>query len=206
MTAEDLETLLIRSQFLTPSQVAQAKAEAATRHRRLASTIVELGMVNERRFAEWMSQMTSIPVVERIPPAVVEPLVGRIPQAIAREFEVVPLSIERGTLAIATMDPLDAACREALRVASAMSIRPLIGLHSSIMDVLDRFYGNGSPEPPDESLGSRTRAIAPTVKPMSQLDHIEQSIDELRKMISGLRERIDASTSRSSTSSAGARR
>src|SRR5438132_11498753 len=135
MTSDDLETLLIRSQFLTPTQVAQAKAEAAQRHRRLASTIVELGMVNERRFAEWMSQMTSIPIVERIPPAVVEPLVARIPGAIAREYEVLPLSIERGTLAVATMDPLDSACREALRVATTLSIRPLIALHSSIMNL-----------------------------------------------------------------------
>jgi type II secretion system (T2SS) protein E len=193
MTSDDLETLLIQSHFLTPAQVGQAKAEAAKQNRRLAPTIIEMGMVNERRFAEWMSQMTSIPIVERIPPAVVEPLVARIPVEVAREYEVLPLGIERGTLSVAMMDPLDAACREALRQTTTLSIRPLIALHSSIMNLLARFYSDQSPlEPGDESLGSRTRAVAPEVKPMSQLDRLEQSIDELRTMISRLQERIDA--------------
>ena len=56
MPGNDLETLLIRSQFLAPTQVALAKRDAAGRHRRLAPMLVELGLVDERRFAEWMSQ------------------------------------------------------------------------------------------------------------------------------------------------------
>jgi len=186
--ANDLETLLIRSQILTPSQVAGAKREAARRHRRLAPVIVELGLINERGFAEWMSQMTSIAVVEQIPIAAVEPLVPRVPHAIAREYEVVPLKIDAMTLTIATMNPLDAGCLDALHMATGLNIRTMIGLHSSILDLLGRFYPS---EHADESPGEATRSVPGTRRP-SQLDRIESSIDEMRSILHRLQERIDS--------------
>ena len=205
----DLETLLIRSQFLAPAQVALAKREATGRHRRLAPMLVELGLVDERRFAEWMSQMTSIAIVDPIPPAAVEPLVRRIPRAIAREYEVLPVKIDPATLIIATMNPLDAAAIEVLHLTTAMNIRSMIGLHSAITELLARFYpedkveGTLMPAPfdpsetlaihrPDVSPGSTTRAVAAAPKPPSQLDRIEQSIEELRAIVTRLQERIDS--------------
>lgn len=188
-SANDLETLLIRSQILTPTQVATLKREAAARHRRLAPVIVEMGLINERRFAEWMSQMTSIAVVEQIPVAAVEPLVPRVPYEIAREYEVVPLKIDALTLTIATMNPLDAGCIEALHLATGMNIRTLIGLHSTIRDMLERFYPSGQA---DDAVGDATRAAPGTRRPPSQLDRIESSIDELRTAIRRLQERIDS--------------
>jgi hypothetical protein len=206
MSGNDLEALLIRSQILAPAQVSLAKREAAGRHRRLAPMLVELGLVNEQQFAEWMSQMTSIPIVDPIPPAAVEPLVRRIPRAIAREYEVVPLTIDPGTLTIATMNPLDTACIEVLHLTTALNIRSMIGLHSAIGELLARFYpedsGEGTEMPfdpsetlaihrPDDSPGSTTRAVAGVPKPPSQLDRIEQSIEELRAMVTRLQDRID---------------
>ncbi len=207
-TTTDLETLLIRSQFLAPAQLAVAKREATGRHRRLAPMIVELGLVNERQFAEWMSQMTSIPIVDPIPAAAVEPLVRRIPRAIAREYEVLPLKIDPGTLTIGTMNPLDAACIEVLHLTTALNIRSMIGLHSAIMELLARFYPEDRMEPtlmpapfdpsetmaihrPDDSPGSTTRAVAGSPKPPSQLDRMEMAIQELRTMVTRLQERID---------------
>jgi len=207
MPGNDLETLLIRSQFLAPTEVALAKRDAAGRHRRLAPMLVELGLVDERRFAEWMSQMTSIPIVDPIPAAAVEPLVRRIPRAIAREYEVLPLKIDPGTLTIATMNPLDGAAIEVLHLTTALNIRSMIGLHSAIIELLARFYpedateGTLMPAPfdpsetmaihsPDASPGSTTRAISP--RPPSQLDRIEQSIEELRAMMTRLQERLDS--------------
>lgn len=208
MAGGDLEELLLKSQLLAPAQVALAKREAVGRHRRLAAMIVELGLVNERRFAEWMSQMTSIPIVDPIPAAAVEPLVRRVPRSIAREYEILPLKLDPGTLTIATMNPLEAGFIEVLHLTTAMNIRSMIGLHSTIMELLARFYPEESVEPtlmpppfdpsetmaihrPDDSPGSTTRVVAATPKPPSQLDRIESALVELRKMVTELQTRID---------------
>jgi type IV pilus assembly protein PilB len=205
----DFETLLIRTQLLSPAQLAMAKREAEGRHRRLAPMIVELGMVSERRLAEWMSQMTSIPIVDPIPAAAVEILVRRVPRAIAREYEIVPLKLDPGTLTIATMNPLDPGCLDVLHATTALNIRPLIALYSAVTELVARFYPEDNVEPtimpstfdpsdtilagrkPDDSPGSTTRSIHSPPKPESQLDRIEQAIGELRKMVTALQERID---------------
>ncbi len=202
----DLETLLIRTQLISPAQLAMVKREAEGRHRRLAPMIIELGMVNERRFAEWMSQMTSIPIVDPIPAAAVELLVRRVPRAIAREYEIVPLKLDAGTLTIATMNPLDPGCLDVLHATTTLNVRPLIALYSAVTELVARFYPEDKIEPTlmpaafdpsdtavittvraDASPGSATRAIPAE----SQLDRIERAIGELRKLVTDLRERID---------------
>lgn len=210
MAHGDLETLLIGTQLLSAAQLATAKQEAEVRHRRLASTIVELGLIGERRFAEWMSQMTSIPIVDPIPAATVEPLVRRVPRAIAREYEVLPLHTDGSTLTVATINPIDPGCMEVLHATTAMNIRPLIAVHGEVMELLRRFYPEDSGDPttmpppfdpsdtmvamrPDASPGSTTRAVAPPApKPDSQLDRIERAVGELRKLVVAVQERMDA--------------
>lgn len=204
--AGDLESLLIEWRLLSTEQLAMAKREAQRQSRRLAPTIIDLGMVSDRRFAEWMSQMTGIPIIDPIPTAAVELLVRRLPRAIAREFEVVPLKIEPGTLTIATVNPLDSGCLEVLRATTAMDIHPLIALHGSLMDALATFYPEDKIEPTlmpaafdpgetmavrkaDDSPGSTTQMVLPP-QPDSQLDRIERAINELQKMVTGLQERI----------------
>src|SRR5438552_17854203 len=137
---ENLETLMVRTQLLSPEQLLHAQREAEARHRRLAPMIVELGIVSDRSFAEWMSQMSAIAIVDPIPAAAVEPLFRRVPRAIARDYEIVPISMEPGTLTIATMNPLEPGCLEVLNATTAMNIRPVIGLHGTIMQLLQRFY------------------------------------------------------------------
>src|SRR5712691_10889124 len=201
-TTTDLETLFIRSQFLAPAQLAMAKREATGRHRRLAPMIVELGLVNERQFAEWMSEMTSIAIVDPLPAAAVEPLVRRIPRAIAREYEVVPVALDAGMLTVATINPLDTGCLDVLRATTAMTIRPLIAVHSALLDLIARFYPEDRIEPTlmpsgfdpeatlsviqgaDDSPGSTTRGIGspppPPPMPETQLDRVEHAILELQ--------------------------
>jgi hypothetical protein len=192
--SEDLEALLVRTQLVSPEQLALAKREAGVRRRRLAPMLVELGIVNEARFAEWMSQMTSIPLVDPIPPAAVEPLARRLPGAIAREYEVVPIFMDPGRLTVATINPLDAGCIDVLHTTTAMNIRPVIGLHSAITGLLARFYPENQTmalEKEDDSLGSTTRVVDAAPKQESQLDRIERAIRELRTLVDSMKDRVE---------------
>ncbi len=207
---QSFEELLIRTQVIAPAQLAVAQQEAQKHNRRVAATLLDLGFIGERRFAEWMSQMTSIAIVDPLPEAVVEPLVRRIPRAIAREYEVVPVKLEAGSLTIATINPLDEGCLDVLRATTAMTVRPLIALHSTLLELLARFYPEDRVEPTlmpaafdpgatmavpgaDDSPGSTTHVFAPPAPPAeTQLDRVERTIVELRKMVASLQERIDA--------------
>ena len=141
-----LEQLLADTRLLTPAQLSAAQRDANVRHKRLAATIIDLGMLDERRFGEWMAKVTQVPLVDPLPAGAVEQLQHRISPQLAREYQVVPLAIDRDTLTIATMNPLDQASLEVLRHATGLRIRPVIGLYGALMDLIARFY----PEDDDE--------------------------------------------------------
>jgi len=214
MTAmQSFEELLVQSRLISGAQLAIAQRDAQERRRRLAPTLIDLRLIDDRRFAEWMSQVTHLPLVDPLPAAAVESLVRRIPRAIAREYEVLPLAIEQGAMIIAMMNPLDAAVIDMLRATTEMPVRPVVAVYGSILELLKRFYPEDAqptimPHPKfdpgatlvfggaDVSPGSTTRVLRPSedtnpVSSESQLDRIERAIADLRKMIEQLQERAE---------------
>jgi type IV pilus assembly protein PilB len=197
-----LDELLMQTRLLTPEQLVNARKEAVQRQQRLAPTIIDLGLVDDRRFAKWISEAARVPMVDALSSAAVEPLARRIPRAVAREHEVIPLALEGRSITIATVDPLDIASLDAIRAATRMDVRPLVGVLGQIRHAVARFYPEDTIEPKrdDESLGSSTRVVRreksppppPEAQSRSQLDRIEQSLRDMRKSIDALRERIEA--------------
>jgi hypothetical protein len=204
-----LEELLIQSRLISAPQLAIAQRDAQTRNRRLAPTLIDLGLVKERRFAEWMAEVTHLPLIDPLPAAAVESLVRRIPRAVAREYEVLPLSADQGALSVATINPLDAACVDVLRSATGMSIRPVIAVYSALLELLGRFYPKDASEAtlmmstgfdpsatlafPREELSEEEDTNPVTeVAAVSQLDRIEHAVTDLRRLVERLQERIDA--------------
>jgi hypothetical protein len=135
-----LEQLLVDTRLLTTAQLATAQRDANVRHKRLAAAIIDLGLVDERRFAEWLAKVTELPVVDPLPAGAIATLQHRISPQLAREYQVVPLAIERDALTIATMNPLDQGALEILRHATGLHIRAVIAMYGAISDALERFY------------------------------------------------------------------
>ncbi len=135
-----LEQLLVQTRVLSPTQVAVAQRDAAMRNKRLAAAVVDLGLVDERRFAEWIAKVTQLPIVDPIPAGAVAQLQHRIAPAVARDFQIVPVAIERDSITIAMMNPLDQACLDAVRTMTGLSVRPVIALYSAVLEVLNRTY------------------------------------------------------------------
>lgn len=142
-----LEQLLVDTRVLSPAQIAVAQRDAAMRHKRLAATLVDLGMIEEHRFAEWMAKVAELPLVDPLPSGAIDQLQHHISPQLAREYQVVPLAIERDALTIAMMNPLDSSCLEVLRHATGVRIRPVVGLYSALLEMLARFYPEEDEEP-----------------------------------------------------------
>jgi len=211
---QPLEQLLVQSRLVSPSQLAVGQRDAQVRNRRLAPTLIDLRLIDDRRFAEWMSQVTDLPLIDPLPVGAVESLVRRIPRAIAREYEVLPLAIEQGAMIIAMVNPLDAAVIDVLRATTGMPVRPVVAVYGSILELMKRFYPEDALAPTtmpqqkfdpgatlvfggaDVSPGSTTRVLRPSedTNPAgteSQLDRIERALADLRKRIEQLQERAE---------------
>lgn len=214
MNSETLEHLLVETRTLSPMQIAVAQRDAEVRRKRLAPTLIDLGLMNEARFAEWMAKTTSFPLVDPLPSERAAGLASRVPAALAREYEVVPVEIDADELIVATIDPLDRRALDALHIATGMKIRPVVARYGDLVQLLDKLYPGGQSEAPpfefgsetllfahrqpfavgDESPGSRTQIFTPRpdVAEPSQLDRIEGQLQSLAKAVEKLERKLEA--------------
>ena len=195
-----LEQLLIDTRVLSSAQITTAQRDANIRHKRLAATLIDLGMIHERRFAEWIARVTELPILDPIPHTVVAQLQNRISPQIAREYQVVPVAIDRDTLTIATMNPLDHGALELLRHSTGMRIQPIVALYSALTEVLAQFYPEDEADltmmrrPPDlPDIADSTNPVARKAEEdETQLDRIERAIADLVDALDKLQRRVDA--------------
>jgi hypothetical protein len=215
MNSETLEHLLVETRTLSPMQIAVAQRDAEVRKKRLAPTLIDLGLMTEARFAEWMAKATSFPLVDPLPVEGATELASRIPAALAREYEVVAIETDADELIVATIDPLDRRALDALHIATGMKIRPVVARYGDLVQLLDRLYPRGQADAPpfdfgsetllfahrqpfavgDESPGSRTQIFTPrpeVAAEPSQLDRIEARLESLANAVQKLERKLDA--------------
>jgi MshEN domain len=138
-----LEDLLVKTKLISPPQLAVAQRDAETRQTSLAHALIDLGFVNERQFAEWLTATTNIPLVDPLRSDVISEIERHIPPDLARERQVVPIDVDADEMTIATANPLDRLSIDAIRDATGLKIHPVIGIRSQILEMVERFY----PEP-----------------------------------------------------------
>lgn len=141
-----LEELLVSTKLISPPQLAVAQRDAEVRRRPLAQTIIDLGFVDDRRFAEWMASVTKLPLVDPLSPDIVHDLDRYLSRAVAREYEVVPVDVDADEMTVAMVNPLDSACLNVLQTTTGLEIHPVVGIHGQVKALVDRFYPADEPE------------------------------------------------------------
>jgi len=182
MTGLTLESLLVDTHLISPTQLAIAQRDAQKSGKRLAPTLIDLRFVGDRRFAEWIAGATRIPLLDPIPEDSVRQLERRLPRAIAREYEVIPVALRGNELTVALINPLDEACLDVLRTTTGLSVRPVVAIYGALKSMVMRFY----PEDDVESTIQPKSAVFATPPAESQLDRIERQIGDIRRRLDAI--------------------
>jgi len=135
-----LDTLLLRDGILDPKRVATAVEDARHTHKSLAETVIDLGFIDERRFAEWIAGVSGTRLVDPLPDDIPAKLERRLPPATARLRMVVPIGEEPWGLLVAMINPLEEATLELLRSTSGSDILPVTGIRSAVERLVNRVY------------------------------------------------------------------
>lgn len=137
---KSLEELLLEGEIISAQQLAVAQRDAAISHKRLPQTLIDLGFVTDRRFAEWISGVTKYPMVDPLPADEAANLYEKIPANVAREYEIVPIGIDGNAITIAIVNPLDEALLGVVEIATNMDVKPAVAVYGSLKELLNRFY------------------------------------------------------------------
>lgn len=150
--AGDFSDILIRARIVSQEQVAEAKKIAKSQNKKLADALIDLGYATGEEVIRALAKEHGLDYVNLkevvIPPAVVE----LVPESVARENSVLPMSEDEGTLKVIMSDPQDYDTREKLRFILNRNIEIALAPREAISDAINRHYGQTEGESADSIL------------------------------------------------------
>jgi type IV pilus assembly protein PilB len=151
-TRGDFTEILLKRQILSPDQLGEAKAMQQQTGAKLQDAIVKLGYASNDDVLAAIAEFHGMQFVNltdvTVPPSVVE----LVPESVARENVVLPMSQENGALKIAVSDPSDFDTLQKLQFILNKDIQPMLATREQIIEAINRHYGQTETESVDSML------------------------------------------------------
>jgi type IV pilus assembly protein PilB len=152
----DFTEILIRKQILSPDQLEEAKGLQQQTGAKLPEALVKFGYATHEQVMTAVAEFHGLQFINleevTIPPAVVE----LVPESVARENVVLPLSQENGALKIIMSDPSDFDAVQKLQFILNKDIQPVLAPREQIVEAINRHYGQSETESVDSMLAEFT--------------------------------------------------
>jgi general secretion pathway protein E len=107
----------------------------------LKRSLVEAQLLDERELCEWMGEYLGVPFAthDQFPK---EPLyLNNLSLLFMKQNQFLPIQLEGGELTLVTHDPLDFSTFNAIRMATGLKVKPLLGIGTEILEAIQQLYG-----------------------------------------------------------------
>jgi type IV pilus assembly protein PilB len=148
----DFTDILIKKQILGTDQLSEARTIQQQTGAKLQDAIVKLGYASHDEVMQAIAEFHGMPFISltevTIPPSVIE----LVPESVARENVVLPMSQEDGALKIIISDPSDFDTLQKLQFILNKDITPVLAPREQIVEAINRHYGQTETESVDSML------------------------------------------------------
>lgn len=108
----------------------------------LGSILASEGLISERELMIVMSRQLSIPPIQLSKYKIDKSLMDLIPERIAKQYCIVPVSKIAKVLTIAMVDPLNIFAIDDIKTLTNYQIEPIIATENDIRDAINSYYGS----------------------------------------------------------------
>ena len=140
---ERLGEALVRRGKISEARLKEYRDRAAWLKQPLDRQILRDGVLAESELLEILSELTGIPVLSSTENEVPPEIVDQVPPKVVVNFRVMPVSLERGVLVLATDRVRSAAEEEHLRVLLGYSLRWVFCTSEELSEFIKHYYGVG---------------------------------------------------------------
>jgi type IV pilus assembly protein PilB len=155
-TRGDFTEILIRRQVLSPDQLAEARGMQQQTGAKLQDTLVKLGYVTADQVMSALAEFHGLQFVDLTEVTIPSSVVELVPESVARENVVLPMSQDNGTLRIIMSDPTDFDTVQKLQFILNKDIQPVLAPREQIVEAINRHYGQTETESVDSMLAEFT--------------------------------------------------
>jgi len=136
----DLGAVLVQGAFISEAELKDAQEVAIRSNRKVAEVLVDRGLVDSEVLATVLSLKYRVPVVNLARFEVQPEAIALVPEQVAREYQVLPVSVDGDTLTVATEDPHDLRAVNALASLTRKRIVTVIPLGMKLDKAIDGNY------------------------------------------------------------------
>ncbi len=152
----DFTEILIKKQIISADQVEEAKGLVAQAGMKLHDALVKLGYLTQDQVMQAIAEFNGLQFVELTDVTIPATVVEQVPESVARENVIMPLSLENGQMKIVISDPTDFETVEKLRFVLNKDIQPVLAPREQIIEAINRHYGQSETESVDSMLADFT--------------------------------------------------
>ncbi|MCI0492144.1 MAG: Flp pilus assembly complex ATPase component TadA [Planctomycetes bacterium] len=174
----DFGKFLVGRGIIGPEQLAEAQAIAKNNGGKVHEILVKQGYATSEQVMQALADMHGYEFVDLrdvpIPPSVVE----LVPESVARENAVIPLSEEDGALKVLVSDPFDYETFEKLQFILNRKVDIALATRESILEAINRNYGQMGDESADSMLQEFTDTAIDFTETEEDHDQRGEDVDE----------------------------
>jgi type IV pilus assembly protein PilB len=140
-TRKRLGDVLIEQELLTEEQLRECLGIQRATGQSLASVLLDKSYLGEEDLVVTLSEQLGIPHIRvanyKVPPEVL----GEVPESLARQYQMLPVSVTGDVLTLAMADPLNIMALDDLRMLTSFDIEPVVAVASELYEAIKRHYG-----------------------------------------------------------------
>lgn len=129
---------------VNPAEVDAILNEQQDKKASLLRTLLQRGIIREQDLMVLLVRELHIPPVDLSKYRFDERLKSIVPEKIARQYHIIPISSFSGTLTVAIADPLNVFTIDDLRNITGKDVEMVIASETQIMQAIEQFYSVGS--------------------------------------------------------------
>ena len=138
-----IEKILRQGEVVSESQLAELKMEAERTHHSLQTIILEHRVLSEAQLGQKIGEYINVPFVTIEPKDIPDDVLKRIPEHIARQYNVVLFAVDdNGVLSLAMEDPDDVQALNFIQKEIGYNIKVFLATKNNILDCLENYRGN----------------------------------------------------------------
>ena len=136
----DLGEVLVSGAFLTEAELKSAQEIAERSNRKLMDILLEQGLVDADVLTSVISLRFGLPVVNISEVEIQPDAIALVPEQVARDLMVVPISLEDDTLTIACDDPQNVQIVSTLTKVTRKKVDVVLAIGMRVCDAIDKQY------------------------------------------------------------------
>ncbi len=135
--------MLLEQTLIAEDQLRECVAIQRQSGGNLASILVEKGYLNEEDLVITLSEQLGIPHIRVAHYNIPKEVLDEVPESLARQYQMLPVSITGDVLTLAMADPLNIMALDDLRMLTSYEIEPVVAVQSELRDTIEKHYGVG---------------------------------------------------------------